>query len=276
MPYNEKIPFGRFKKHILPIEKLREEAETLKESIESLENYFLNNSIQKKDILSLFVLLFHKSRILNKPFQKNKNILLKLETDISFPREFEFLSENKNIGIYNLLNNFSLKYLPESIRGILLFLHSDKINLNIITKIPSSFEMLEIQTKGGRYITIDFLAAKSGNLIEKKRDSFEFVLHDLEHAYCFFHPSFDTVLQIEFYKKIFHNYHMYEEMIKEDELFKRDLEYCISDMNSHPEHLISYLRATLINYFLRKGNKKDNERLTLGERNQIDILLGKF
>ena len=37
-----------------------------------------------------------------------------------------------------------------------------------------------------------------------------------------------------------------------DEKFAADLEYCMSDMNSHPEHLRQYLQGVIVEMFLRR------------------------
>ena len=265
MPILLNQPFGKFRK-LLRIESyLRQESIELKPYLEFLEESFINNTLSPIEIISLFVILYQYSRIKDKPFQRNpSHKTLNLTTYKNIPLEFDFLYTKLN-NIPQFLNNYSFRYLPTSIREVLLLNFIEEEKLILKTDIPTSKEMLSMQAKGKRYITIDFSKAIAGNLVDDKRDAFEFVLHDLEHAYCFFKKENEYEKQILFYKSIQTNYHLLEPLTKENTQFKEDLEYCISDMNSHPDHLLNYLKAILIKYFLWKNNKQPDGRLTESE-----------
>lgn len=265
MPILAEKPIGKFKKLLREESFLKEESKILKPYLEFLENSFQSNSISSIEIISLFVILYQSFRVKEKPFQRNPiQWNFSKTANHEFPQEFDFLS-SLQLGLDSIeefLQTYSFRYLPNSIREILLHLFYEENKLLLRTDIPTSKEMLALQATGRRYITIDFKKAMKGELIEEKRDAFEFVLHDLEHAHYFFKLENEPQKQIEFYKSIELNYQLLEPLIEDSKQFKEDLEYCISDMNSHPEHLIQYFKAILIKYFLTKNNKAANDILT--------------
>ncbi len=71
-----------------------------------------------------------------------------------------------------------------------------------------------------------------------------------------------------FYKNLIYSYNQFDKLCKEDPIYAEKFDYCLSDMNSHPEHLLSYLKAITIEFFLRRENKTLYEPLSeLGQEN---------
>jgi hypothetical protein len=276
MPILADKPIGKFRKLLREESILKKESKILKPYLKFLETSFQNNSLSSVQIISLFVILYQCFRVKEKPFQRNPiHLNFSKMANHEFPQEFDFIS-SLQLGVDSIeefLQTYSFRYLPNSIREILLNLFLKENKLILITNIPTSKEMLSLQATGRRYITIDFQKATTGELIEEKRDAFEFVLHDLEHAHYFFKLENEPQKQIDFYKSIELNYHLLEPLIENNEQFKDDLEYCISDMNSHPEHLSQYFKAILIKYFLFKNKKAANEILTKEELAPMNEIL---
>ncbi|MFO1526302.1 MAG: hypothetical protein U1F16_10060 [Turneriella sp.] len=101
-------------------------------------------------------------------------------------------------------------------------------------------------------MTVDIEAALAGRPVGGTRDAFEFALHDLSHAYTFFQPYYDPQGQADFFAKLNHDVPALSPLAEVDTKFAADLEYCMADMNSHPEHLRQYLRGVIVEMFLRQ------------------------
>ncbi|HMV42350.1 MAG TPA: hypothetical protein PK079_15945 [Leptospiraceae bacterium] len=266
MPIQNEQLIGRFKKLLRPNDFLKEESVILKPYLKFLEKSYFEKSLSSIEIISLFVILYQYFRVKDYPFQKNPINRSRIQINKEFPLEFTFIPslDLETNYISEFLRLYSFRYLPNSIRDVLFdAFYNDRFVL--VNYLPDSKEMLELQSCGKRYITIDFENAFNGSLIEEKRDAFEFVLHDLEHAYCFFKKENDYERQIAFFSSVNKNYHLLEPILKESEQFRKDFDYCVSDMNSHPDHLISYFKAILIKYFLIKNKKSEKDFLSSSE-----------
>lgn len=269
MPFINQQPIGKFKKLLREKPYLQSELEFLKPYLNFLHSSYFKKIYKPSELITLFLILYQYSRIKVIPFQKNPiSFPINISLQNEFPIEFDFintlnLETNK---ILDFLKYYSFRFLPNSIREVLLMASLEEDKLVVRIDIPSSIEMLSLQSNGSRYITIDFESASNGNFIDDKRDAFEFVLHDLEHAYCFFKKEYDYERQIDFFSSIQRNYHMLKPILNESDEFRKDFEYCISDMNSHPEHLIQYLKAILVKYFLVKNNKSEKSYLSSDEQ----------
>jgi hypothetical protein len=112
------------------------------------------------------------------------------------------------------------------------------------------------------------------NPVLNKPDAYAFFLHDLEHAYKFFHSrglyhgqcAFFAALLRALDSGVFASYF-------EDPLFVGKFHYLMSDMNTHPQHSRQYLRAILIEAHLRREGKGPSAALgPAGERVIADTM----
>jgi hypothetical protein len=234
MPFENDLPYGKFKKLLLREDLRIEEAKALKSEILKIETQFINKKIPDLEICIEFLQMFLQSR--------GRLLKKKIHSEV-------LLSPEKRI--YGL---------PYSVPFILLHWKNNLCNLELIDYNPSALEMAMIQAKGSRYITIDFQSAKSGSLVEDKRDSFEHCLHDLAHAYMFFKDEEIQNKQVQFFQNLVQKYSIFANIMQEDSEFETKFTYCLSDMNSHPEHLKSYLRAILIEVYLKLEKTISNYR----------------
>jgi hypothetical protein len=149
--------------------------------------------------------------------------------------------------------------LPGMIPKILEDWREGKADLRLAAKPVSPRAMLEAQAAGWRYVTVDLEAALAGESVEGDRDAFEFALHDLGHAYAFFKADYQPREQTEFFKALLTDLDTLAPYAEADDKFAQDLEYCMADMNSHPQHLRQYLRGVLIESLLRREIFDENE-----------------
>lgn len=154
------------------------------------------------------------------------------------------------VSVYEFLSSVKIKAIPEKVFWSLHFLSKNKNLFLISTNTPSPYDLLKIQARGQRVITFEENFLLWNQLIYEHRDVLSFWLHDLVHAAEFFHDDDQKNHQIFFYRWI--------EVLSADsslEHFLRNFlnsesnrtrfEYLISDMNSHPLHLIKTFRAIL-------------------------------
>lgn len=129
--------------------------------------------------------------------------------------------------------------------------------------IPKPLEVLRMQARGCRAVTILTEYPRLCHPVLNKPDAFAFFLHDLEHAYKFFHSptlragqcAFFAALEDAFDRGVFAPYF-------NDAEFVTRFRYLMSDMNTHPEHSRQYLRAILVEFYLRRERKGRKEPLS--------------
>lgn len=116
--------------------------------------------------------------------------------------------------------------------------------IQLIHRVLLPTEVLNLQAHGNRIVTLSYLDSISGDVMIGNRDAFEFVLHDISHAHTFFYSYYDPKGQITFFRFLKNHIGLLGPYVLDKE-FQRKLDYLLSDMNSHPEHLKSYFRAIL-------------------------------
>lgn len=145
--------------------------------------------------------------------------------------------------------------LPGMIPTILADWRTGKADLRLTNQTVSPREMLRAQAQGWRYVTVSFEHALAGEPIEGTRDAFEFALHDLGHAYAFFKADYHPQGQVAFFAELLSDLDTLAPYAESDTKFAADLEYCMADMNSHPEHLRQYLQGVIVELFLRRRSE---------------------
>lgn len=136
--------------------------------------------------------------------------------------------------------------------------------------IPKPLELLRMQARGTRAVTAITAWPRLREPVLGKPDGYAFFLHDLEHAYKFFHSpalhagqrTFFTRIEEAFDRGVFAPYF-------DDAEFVARFHYLMSDMNTHPEHSRQYLRAILVEYYLRREHKTLSEPLSMMSESAI-------
>jgi hypothetical protein len=107
--------------------------------------------------------------------------------------------------------------------------------------IPTPLELLEVQAQGRRGVTV-FSNPQEWEQNHQNKSAFEFVIHDLVHADHFFEKDDWQEGQQVFYQFILSRWN--EPLIQAiRQLCPNSFDYLISDMNSHPLHLMRTLHA---------------------------------
>lgn len=136
---------------------------------------------------------------------------------------------------------------------------SGRYPLILRTDIPQPFAMLQRQCRGERYATYLDREEDLDKPVGRFAGSFEFLMHDLEHAHKFFGDDELFRGQVNFFN-LLRAVLPFLQNWTSDPLFEKDLNYLMSDMNSHPVHLFKYLKAIVLTAELRRG-QEDHHKL---------------
>jgi hypothetical protein len=146
--------------------------------------------------------------------------------------------------------------------------------LSLTARIPSPEEVLRMQVAGTRPVTVVADYPRALRPVLAKADGFAFLVHDLEHAYKFFHDPRLHRGQRTFFRLLLGTVEAgLFEPYRADPEFARQFDYLISDMNTHPVHSLRYLSAVLIECALRREGRGPKEMLSpRGEAEMAGLL----
>lgn len=113
--------------------------------------------------------------------------------------------------------------------------------LLVIDWIPSPWEMLEWQAQGIRCLTFPKQPLAQQQFLWEQKDLYHFLIHDLEHAYEFFHRPYQYQQQQHFFQSLLQRREELQAWCLHTPEVKPKLHYLMSDMNSHVDHLKAYL-----------------------------------
>lgn len=229
--WDKNQPYGVFKKILLTKEELIKEKEFLKLKLQELQRKYEVKSLFNSQIAFEFFWLYYSYRNKDNLFNISKKVKVSTEDPIEFLKKIRF------------------RKIPDTIRTTLLNWLLEKWNIKLLDYNPTSYEMLEFQSKGIRIVTIDFDSALNCQFVFGIRDAFEHFLHDLEHCYNFYNNKELYFDQINFFKYLLNFYPEIEILLNMDFEFKKKWDYLISDMNSHPEHLKQYTIAIFYEFY---------------------------
>lgn len=186
------------------------------------------------------------------------------------------------------------RFEPESNDAILLFLRRHQYKrvrgkvlialenwlaarwpLVLTEKVPTPLDVLRLQAGGRRPVSMIVREEALAAPVEHKENAFAFLIHDLEHAYMFFHDESLCRQQADFFASVLRSWEegLWQEFMSEA-VFARGFHYMMSDMNAHPQHGRQYLRALLIDFYRRKRNLGPSEKLAGHDQGEIDDLVG--
>ena len=146
--------------------------------------------------------------------------------------------------------------------------------LILCENVPKPLDVLRMQARGCRAVTVLTEYPRLCQPVMNKPDAFVFFLHDLEHAYKFFHSpalragqcAFFAMLENAFDHGVFVPYF-------DDPEFVARFHYLMSDMNTHPEHSRQYLRAILVEFHLRRERKALSDPLSSAAEQAIENVM---
>ena len=244
---------GKYRRLLIAHHDLPEEAVGLAPALTRLGELHGLSQLSDAEFAFWFVLLFTAERVRSlTPKRTHAALAAKLgwlqNEDSPPPRALDTITN---------LNAFGMPGMVWQALGAWL---SGRTALRLSPTPPGAREMLATQATGARIVTIDLAAAIAGLPVATTRDAFEFALHDLGHAYAFYLPEYLPEGQVRFFNLLQKDLPLLEPLASADDKFAADLEYCMADMNTHPEHLRQYLRGVIIEayYRLRKVNVSDS------------------
>lgn len=124
--------------------------------------------------------------------------------------------------------------------------------LTLLERIPSPREVLNCQVAGTRPVTLMACYPRLLEPVLGKANGLDFMVHDLEHAYKFFQDESLHQLQRNFFALL--SRAEQEGILNpypEDSIFAAQIDYLISDMNTHPVHGLRFVAASLVECLLR-------------------------
>lgn len=179
--------------------------------------------------------------------------------------------------LIDLFERYDLRGVSRRVNIALLGWLRGEWSLVLCDGVPSTRAVLRMQTRGERPVTVIAEYPRLLAPVEEKADAFAFICHDLEHAWQFFHDPARHLAQRRFAEQlecaidagVFAPY-------VADPVFAQKFDYLAADMNTHVFHSLQYLRAILIEFFLRAEGKAPRERLSAESRANLDGCLELF
>lgn len=149
--------------------------------------------------------------------------------------------------------------------------------LCVHTSVPSARDVLLMQARGLRPVTLIDDYPRLTRPVLAKANAWAFMVHDLEHAYKFFHDPLLHAAQRRFFADVARVLAggRFERPLGDSE-FATKFDYLISDMNTHPYHSLHYLRAILIEFHLREEGKPAHAALSSTARTELDELMNEL
>ncbi len=149
--------------------------------------------------------------------------------------------------------------------------------LTLCEHIPTSTEVLRMQVAGTRPVTVLSAWPRMLNPVLSKPNAFAFMIHDLEHAWKFFHDPDMHRQQREFFRLLFSALaEGHFDAYLHDSVFSAKLDYLISDMNTHTMHAAQFLRAILVEYHLRREDLHHPSQLTKMARDEVSAVMASL
>ncbi|MES2526106.1 MAG: hypothetical protein V4598_03440 [Bdellovibrionota bacterium] len=243
---------GRFKKKLVSHDELQLESPKIVAALAPILELHRQKSITDAELAGLYVILYLSTRSPG-TWLGAKRPDLNLRHDMQFPVKNIPLTFEENIKkrlpetLGELFNQFALKSTPESVNRSLLSWSAGTYPLILMFHIPQPAEVLDQQKIGKRCVTV--MTKGLDKFILGERDPLSFTMHDLIHADHFYHDNHCFEGQISLYWFLDHcmKEGLFSELM-DNEDFKWELEYLISDMNAYAIHSLKCLKAALIHY----------------------------
>lgn len=168
-----------------------------------------------------------------------------------------------------LLQLGRFKKVPETALLALGGIYSSGWPVQIFSSIPSAERVLDLQRQGCRPISL---------LVQnrERKSSFDFLVHDLDHVYSL--HQYEPTEQVRFFKNLKNFLIAHPDFVSTAKKIKTQgpetLEYLMSDMNSHPQHLILQFRALAIKVL--KKQEDDAAFLSAQAENLLNLWLEKL
>jgi hypothetical protein len=242
---------GSYKKILIDSEALKLHGEFLRTNIRTLKN----SNLTPQNFTTLYILLFLRIKHPKNWLQQNSKTLIQNNSGTELlnliPESFELnsweIEKLRGLTVSTLFSSFHLKAIPQSINRTMLQWLDGLWNIEMLEHIPGPRELLRLQVKNTRCITVITDPLNVDSLVLESRDPLSFVLHDLMHAEQFFSQVESQKGQLGFYHLInsIYDQPQLRTLLKRDLEFKKEFEYVASDMNAYVIHLFKCLKSSI-------------------------------
>jgi len=282
---------GSYKKLLLTSETLESRRPYLALALTEMKGLELSEA----DFTTLYILLYLRLRSPKNWLQRQQvsgSVPAKKLLEI-IPASFELTDwekeKLKDVTGAQLFSDFTLKGIPQSVNRAMVNWYEGKWKIKMLDYIPSSRELLRLQVKNTRCITVMTEKENCAKIVLGTRDPLSFVLHDLMHADQFFSQDVSLKGQLGFYSLINSIYDKEETktLLKKDSDFKKEFEYVASDMNAYVIHLFKCLKSSIArtdeSYFdklqlwwqMSEEEKRSSQKLNTPDFNSEDEMVLK-
>jgi hypothetical protein len=174
------------------------------------------------------------------------------------------------------LSHYRYLRIGDDIPGALRAWLQDDWPLRLTERIPGPREVLRLQAEGIRPVTLIGFP-RAAQPILHKANGHDFLVHDLAHAWKFLHDPRQYRLQCRFFQWLQRALEsgLFDEWLT-DAAFAEQMDYLISDMNTHPVHGLKFLHAAAIECLLRREGRGPRERMSDGARRVLMDKLGNL
>jgi hypothetical protein len=140
----------------------------------------------------------------------------------------------------------------------------------LLEHVPCAQDVLCMQAAGTRPVTVITERDRMREPVEDKPNAFAFLLHDLEHAHRFFHDPLQHAAQRRFAQRLLEACDAGQfRAHRSDPVFAARFDYLAADMNTHVVHSLQYLRAILVEFYLRREGRAASDALSDAARREM-------
>lgn len=234
----------------------------LLETQSQLQHYwqlFQTQKISAQDVTGLFWLAYYHLFPESLSFQiqiKNKHLKVEKINSYQFKNDsfiMNILNPQKELpfeDLFSLFNATYFKNIKSSANKALCLWYQNKFHLHVVDNIPTPLTVLKWQTKSERCISLLRQENELKFTYDHDRNVQQFLLHDLEHAWQMFSNPNLTPLQVQLSKNLLNLFESGKiQFLQDRPETKKTLDYIFSDMNTHPEHTLSSLKALVLSYY---------------------------
>lgn len=179
--------------------------------------------------------------------------------------------------LIEILERYELRHVSVRITTALVGWLRGAWQIELCEKIPSVREVLRLQTGGARPVTVIGEYPRLLSPVLEKPDAFSFLCHDLAHAWQFFHDPVQCLAQQRFAQLLEQaiEHDVFAEYVV-DPVFADKFDYLAADMNTHVFHSLQYLRAILLEFYLRAEGQDPRAQISPGARQRLEQCLRYF
>lgn len=258
LPTKSSSRAGRFKKKLVNAEALLIEAPLIEARMARVADLFTLERLSESEFTALYLISILSHRFPGTWLGAKRNsapTAHKMPFSISSLMEVIDLEPNIKARLEgvadlgDLFSGFALRSTPQTVNRSLLNWSLGTYGLDLMLRIPTPHEVLHQQKRGRRCVSVLAKGEQASKFILGERDALSFTMHDLIHADHFYHDNECYQGQLGFYgllDQCLCQGHFKE--LLEDEKFKWEFEYLISDMNAYAIHLMKCLKAAIIHY----------------------------